>query len=224
MKTAEKLFTLAAVTLTLLASGCAENTTIPPGQPMTALPQRPIVQPTNGAIFQAGTRTLFEDRRARYVGDTLVVQIAEKTQASKGSSSSASRGADANLSVPLYTGLPGKTIIPNIGLTAKSGTDFKGQGESSSNNVFTGTMAATVIEVLPNGNLKVAGEKQVAINQGTEVIRVTGVVNPDFISGDNTVLSTQIADAHIEYTGKGYIDEAQRMGWLQRFFMSILPL
>lgn len=223
MKTAKKLFTFAAA-LALLASGCAENTTIPKGEPMTARPQRPIVQPTNGAIFQAGTRTLFEDRRARYVGDTLVIEIAENTQASKNSSSSASRAADQSLGVPTYAGLPGKTLMANLGIDAKSGTDFKGQGASSSNNVFTGTMAATVLEVLPNGNLKVAGEKQVAINQGTEDIRVTGIVNPDFISGNNSVLSTQIADAHIEYVGKGYISDAQKMGWLQRFFMSVLPL
>ena len=81
----------------------------------------------------------------------------------------------------------------------------------------------TVIEALANGNLLVSGEKQMAINQGNEYIRFSGVVNPDTISPSNTVQSTQVADARIEYKGSGAIAEAQQMGWLQRFFTIISP-
>ncbi|TPQ29858.1 flagellar basal body L-ring protein FlgH, partial [Cupriavidus pinatubonensis] len=88
---------------------------------------------------------------------------------------------------------------------------------------FNGTITVTVLEVLANGNLVVSGEKQLAINQGAEFIRFSGVVNPRTITGDNGVLSTQVADARIEYTAKGYIDEAQNMGWLQRFFLNVSP-
>ena len=89
---------------------------------------------------------------------------------------------------------------------------------------FSGTLTVTVDQVLVNGNLHVVGEKQIAINQGTEFIRFSGVVNPRTISGSNTVPSTQVADARIEYVGNGYINEAQNMGWLQRFFLNLSPM
>ena len=81
----------------------------------------------------------------------------------------------------------------------------------------------TVIEVYPNGNLLVSGEKQVAINQGNEFIRFSGVINPNTVTSANTVQSTQVADARIEYKGSGYIDETNTMGWLQRFFVAVSP-
>lgn len=80
-----------------------------------------------------------------------------------------------------------------------------------------------MIQLLANGNLRVVGEKQIAINQGTEYIRFSGVVNPRTINGNNTVNSMQVADARIEYVGDGYINEAQNMGWLQRFFLNVSP-
>jgi flagellar L-ring protein FlgH len=107
---------------------------------------------------------------------------------------------------------------------ANSANAFSGKGASSADNNFTGTITVTVIEVLPNGNLVVSGEKQVAINQGNEFIRFSGVVNATQISGANTVQSTQVADARIEYRANGYIDEAQVMGWLARFFLTFMPL
>ncbi|HPR08315.1 MAG TPA: flagellar basal body L-ring protein FlgH, partial [Denitromonas sp.] len=87
-----------------------------------------------------------------------------------------------------------------------------------------GTITCTVIEVYPNGNLLVSGEKQVSINQGNEFIRFSGVVNPNHVTTNNTVQSTQVADARIEYKGSGYINESQVMGWLQRFFLLLLPI
>ena len=82
----------------------------------------------------------------------------------------------------------------------------------------------TVVDVMPNGNLRVHGEKQIAINQGVEYIRFSGVIDPLKITGQNTVSSTAVADARIEYVGDGYINEAQHMGWLQRFFLNISPI
>ncbi len=103
------------------------------------------------------------------------------------------------------------------------GHEFSGKGDSASSNAFTGVITVTVIEVLGNGNLLVAGEKQIGINQGTEFIRFSGVVNPTSVVNNNTVSSTQVADARIEYRGTGYIDEAQTMGWLSRLFMTVSP-
>ena len=86
-----------------------------------------------------------------------------------------------------------------------------------------GTITVTVIDVYPNGNLLVSGEKMVAINQGNEFIRFSGVINPNNVTAANTVQSTQVADARIEYRGSGFIDESNTMGWLQRFFVAIMP-
>jgi flagellar L-ring protein precursor FlgH len=195
---------------------------------------RPVPSPApaeaNGSIYrgtqQAGGgyryMPLFEDRRPRNVGDTLVIVINEKTNASKKSSSGASRTGAVSASVPVVQGLPGKSF-QGASLSAESSNVFNGKGESQSNNDFTGTITVTVIEVLPNGNLLVSGEKQIGINQGSEFIRFSGVVNPATIVNGNTVSSVQVADARLEYRSNGYIDEAQVMGWLARFFLSFLP-
>ena len=210
-------------TLAILA-GCAS---VPPTnvhQPMTARPQpRGDVAANNGGIYQqSASRPLFEDRRARFVGDTLVVNIVENTQATIKGASSAQKTGSVNASVTALDGVPGKTF-QGLNASASSSDTFAGKGESGGSNVFTGTMTATVIEVLPNGNLLLSGEKQVAIGQGQEFIRVSGIVNPYQITAANTVNSSQMADARIEYKSSGYINEAQVMGWLARFFLTFLP-
>ena len=113
--------------------------------------------------------------------------------------------------------------IYNTNLSASGSNGFNGAGGASAANTFNGTLTVTVTGVLPNGNLEVSGEKQMLINQGNEFVRFSGVVNPTTISGTNTVFSTQVADAKIEYSAKGYIDESQQMGWLQRFFLNVAP-
>jgi flagellar L-ring protein precursor FlgH len=215
------------VLLALGAAVLAGCSSVPPTnvhQPMTARPApRPDNVSSNGAIFNAATsRPLFEDRRARYVGDTLTISITENTSASTNSSSSANRASSISASVPTVTGLPGKNF-QGIGLSAETENDFAGKGASAAKNVFTGTITVTVIEVLENGNLLVSGEKQVAIGQGQEYIRLSGVVNPTFISATNTIASSRVADARVEYKESGYISEAQVMGWLARFFLTFLP-
>lgn len=221
-----------AAAVCLAAAGC---NTVPPTQihqPMTARPApvpQPQLQASNGSIYQAaqtpsvyhGYRPLFEDRRARSVGDTLVIQINEKTAASKKSDSSAERNQNSTLGVSSLAGLPGKSFL-NSSLDASSANKFDGKGAATSNNDFIGTITVTVTEVLPNGNLLVSGEKQIGINQGSEFVRFSGVVNPSTITG-NAVSSSQVADARMEYRANGYLDEAQTMGWLNRFFLNVLP-
>jgi flagellar L-ring protein precursor FlgH len=202
-------------------------TTVPPTnvhQPMTARPApRPDAPAATGSIYQAGiSRTLFEDRRARYVGDTMTIAIAESTNAATKSNTKASRASSVSASVPTLTGLPGKSL-QGMGLSATGSNSLDGKGEAAANNVFTGNITVTVIEVLPNGNLLVSGEKQVSIGAGTEYIRLSGVVNPYYISAANTISSASVADARIEYKEAGVISEAQVMGWLARFFLTFLP-
>lgn len=221
---------LPVIALALL-SGCAAIYSTPPTavhQPMTAR-SAPSAQGStpNGAIFQTAQRAghvrpLFEDRRARYVGDTLTINLVERNAAQKASNANASRGSSISGGITSLSQVP---LTGLTGLNVEAGVDssFTGRGGSAANNAFNGTIAVTVIEVLPNGNLLVSGEKQVAINQGDEFIRFSGVINPDTVTAANTVQSTQVADARIEYKGSGYIDESQRMGWLQRFFVALLP-
>jgi flagellar L-ring protein precursor FlgH len=195
-------------------------------EPTTARPApAPQAVYVNGAIFneKVAFRPLFEDRRARYVGDTLVIQLNEKLQASRNGSSNASRKGDTAFDVPTITnGLLGKGY-QGTSAAASSSNTFEGKGATAADNLFTGTITVTVVEVLPNGNLVVSGEKQIGITQNSEALRFSGVVNPATILAGNTVTSTQVADARIDYQGSGYIDEAQIMGFLARFFLTILP-
>lgn len=222
---------LVLVPAVLAVAACA---VVPPSnvhQPMSArAPQQAAPLPNNGSIYQAqygsqlgySNRPLFEDRRARAVGDVLTISINEVTAATKKSNSAANRSDSTNMGVTALAGLPGKSLLGS-NLAASSAAKFSGEGESNSNNAFTGVLTVTVIEVLPNGNLLVSGEKQIGINQGSEFVRFSGVVNPATISSANAVSSTQVADARIEYRSNGYIDEAQTMGWLSRFFLNVLP-
>jgi flagellar L-ring protein precursor FlgH len=188
-------------------------------KPVTATP----VKPNDGAIFQAaGHRPLFEDPRARLRGDIITIAINEKNAASRTSSSTASKTNEMKAAVPTVSGLPGK-FIQGAALAGSSSNSFEGKGDTANENAFTGTITVTVVSVLPNGNLQVTGEKQIGINHNLEFIRFSGVINPVTLQAGNIVDSTKVADARLEYTGKGYIDEAQRMGWLSRFFMTFLP-
>ena len=206
-------------------AGCV--TTTPPTavhQPMTARPEpRNYAAPTNGAIYNvASARPLFEDRRARFVGDTITINIAEKTAASKISENKAERSHSVDMSVPTIVGMPFKGA-QGTALAADNSNKFGGKGQNNSSNDFTGTLTVTVIEVYPNGNLLVSGEKQIGLKEGEEFIRFSGVVNPNTITTSNAVQSTQVADARIEYKANGFIDSAQVMGWLGRFFLSFMP-
>ena len=203
-------------------------TSVPPTnvhQPMSVRPS-PRMEPVqaNGAIYQeSAARPLFEDRRARYVGDTITIRITENTSASSKSADKLDRSNSQKAALTAATGIAGKALPAEFGLTATSSTNFSGKGEASNNNAFTGSMTATVIDVYPNGNLLVSGEKQVAVGHEQEYVRVSGVVNPSFIDFSNMIDSSRIADARIEYKSAGQLSEGMSMGWLARFFLSVLP-
>lgn len=213
------------LSMPVLLSACVTNT--PPTavhQPMSIRPEpRQALGPTNGSIYNvASARPLFEDRRARFIGDVLTINIAETVQASKKGNTTAERSQSVNASVPVVAGLPFKGV-QGTALEASNSNKFSGKGENSSSNAFTGVITVTVIEVYPNGNLLVSGEKQIGLKEGEEFVRFSGVVNPNSITAANTVTSTQVADARIEYKANGFIDSAQVMGWLGRFFLSFMP-
>ncbi|TAN85484.1 MAG: flagellar biosynthesis protein FlgH [Gallionella sp.] len=230
-------------------AGCAGNPPTSVHQPMTAKPvEKKTVVPVDGAIFHAGIneRPLFEDKRARNVGDILTINIAEKMTGSRKSSGSSSYSNSIDAKIPtMTTNIPDTLVrgIPVVGVPAakllnklfsltgsavgETSNETSSKAAGSASEDLTGTIAVTVIDVLPNGNLLVSGEKQVALNQSDEFIRFSGVVNPTTISNLNAVQSTQVADAHIEYKNAGamneVINDARSLGFLGRFFLSVLP-
>ena len=216
-----------AVGLLALLSGCAAIQTTPPSavhQPMSVRPEAMATAlPANGAIYQTvQARPLFEDRRARRIGDTITINLVERNTAQKSANANATRNGNMSAGIGPINRLP-LSGLNGLELEADAESDFNGKGAAAANNVFNGTITVTVIDVYPNGNLLVSGEKMVAINQGNEFIRFSGVINPNNVTTANTVQSTQVADARIEYRGSGFIDESNTMGWLQRFFVAIMP-
>jgi flagellar L-ring protein precursor FlgH len=221
---------LGLLVLTLLA-GCA---TPPPATaiklPLNARPEAFAASSGNGAIFQSGNSqprpamALFEDRRARYVGDTLIVNLVEKTEAKRKSETTDERKANASFDIPSPTVLGRNASV--LGATtwepsASNKQEFKDNENNTSE--IKGAITVTVVEVLANGNLVVAGEKQVAINNDTEYIRLAGVVNPAQISTSNTVNSTQLANAQFESKNAQSLDKSQLGSMMARFFLTILP-
>ncbi|MBV7257017.1 flagellar basal body L-ring protein FlgH [Pacificimonas sp. WHA3] len=175
---------------------------------------------TGGAIFQASAyQALASGRQARQIGDILTVRLIERTRASK------SQGADASRSSSTAVTLPGAlpSFVPRDALEGGSSTDFDGSGSANQQNSLSGDITVTVADVLPNGVLKVRGEKRVQVSRGEEYIRLSGLVRPSDIGMDNSVPSTRVADARITYAGTGQVAAASKQGWLQRFFTSISP-
>ncbi len=192
-------------------------------------------QQLTGAIYQAGHEIiLFEDIKARRVGDVITIKLAERTNATKTAQTTATKDSSNQMDNPTLFGvspafaLPG--ALPLAAAAAKNtletrfGTKnaFNGKGDSKQSNSLTGDITVTVADVLPNGNLFVRGEKRLGLNQGNEYVRISGWVRPADIGSDNTVLSTRIADATISYAGDGQVADANKAGWLSRFFFSSL--
>lgn len=220
---------LVASALALLA-GCA---TPPPAtaikQPLSARPEAVPTQAANGAIFQAGNSqprpgmALFEDRKARYVGDTLVVNLVEKTEAKRKSETTDERKANASVDIPAPVVLGKTRGIQATTWEPSSSNKQEFKDNETNSNEIKGSITVTVVEVLANGHLVVAGEKQVAINNDTEYIRLAGVVNPAQITAGNSINSTQLANAQFESKNAQSIDISQAGSMLARFFLTVLP-
>lgn len=170
-----------------------------------------------GAIYQPNhALLLYENVRARQVGDLLTVRLVESTNASKSAATKTKKDTDVSIANPTLIGRP----FRNLDTSIASAQEFDGEGSSNQSNSLLGSITVTVADVLANGYLVVRGEKILSLNQGDERIRVSGIVRPADIQSDNSVLSTQLADASIAYGGRGVTDDANRMGWLARFFNS----
>jgi len=162
---------------------------------------------------------------ARLVGDTLTVQIVEKVSATQKSTSSIDKSGGVAAGVTAIPGIAANSFLPaRATLGATSSNTFAGKGSTENSNDFSGTITATVIEVLPNGHLIISGEKQIGVNHNVDVLRFSGQVDPRAIQTGNSVASAQIANVRIEQRGKGQQADAQGIGWLGRFFLNVLPI
>lgn len=215
---------LAPMLLPLALGACALDGSAPePGYAAVRPPPVPLAAaPANGAIYQAagGYSGLHEGLRARRVGDVLTVILVEDIATSKSNSAQTSRDGSASVTPP--SAGPLSFLNPESLKLASQGS-FKGNGNAAQRSTLDGVVAVTVSEVRPNRTALIVGERQMTLSQGREWVQFAGIVRLDDISADNTVLSSQVADARIYYSGKGAIQQASRPGWLSRFFNLIAP-
>jgi flagellar L-ring protein precursor FlgH len=215
----QSLRALAAVACLLLAS-CASRGAIGERQAID-LPQFPT-PPADGAIFHTGySAGLFDNTTARNVGDTVTVILQEATTAQKSSQTDTAKTTKDSLAAPTVLGnqvtIHGTPILSG---SLNNANSFTGSGDSKQSDSLVGAITVTVMKRLQNGNLLVQGEKYVDINQGSEYVRLQGIIRPIDIASDNTIPSSEVADARIAYGEKGALNDANRPGLLARFFNS----
>ncbi|CAD6877781.1 Flagellar L-ring protein FlgH [Methylomonas albis] len=220
-----KILLIAAIAL---MTGCD---TLPRRDPDFAPVQPADLRPpqqSNGAIYQAGyDMRLFEDHAARRVGDILTVTFDENTSATKQANSKASKNSDINIkgTAPTLFGVASEALLGHdLSSSFQYSTDrsTEGKGDAKQSNKLSGDISVTVVDVLPNGNLRVRGEKRVTLNDGSEYIRLSGIVRPIDISVANKLSSSKVADATIMYTGDGALADSNKPGWISRILSSPL--
>jgi flagellar L-ring protein precursor FlgH len=221
----------------LLVSGCATTPTasvVPAPETHLAAPASlyHAPAPAEGSLWTDAAPVLFLDQRARRVGDTVTVDIVENNSSSVGANTQADRTSSLDAGVPNLLGYirsleasnknlnqGGNSNLVSANLTSK----FQGKGSSDRSGKVTASIGARVTEVLPNGNLVIYGGRETKVNNEVQYIRVSGVIRPDDIGSDNRIQSVYIADAHIEYFGKGVLADQQQPGWLARALYKIWP-
>jgi len=194
-------------------------------------PQKKIGQNNTGTIWpgERGTNTFFSDGRATRIGDILTIKIVESTKSNEKATTDLKRtGANVNLGIPNFLGMEynqgGRGFIsPDKLVTATTKNDFKGEGETVRDGSIVATLSAKVVEVMPNGNLAVEGKREITLNNERKEMLLQGIVRPKDIAADNSVYSTQVADAKIILAGVGVISEKQSPGWFARMLDLFWP-
>lgn len=221
------LRTIIGVGFVVGLSGCAAVQEPQANDPYFAplqpeVPARQLVQ--NGSLFaQNYSNSLYSDNKARHEGDIITVVLKERTQASKNAKTEMKK--DSSTSFEPMIGLGGRnvSVAGNVlQFGADSASDYKGDAKADQSNSLVGDISVNVLQVLANGNLVIRGEKWLTLNTGKEYIRLTGVIRSEDVDVNNTVESTKIANARIEYSGTGATHGGQSPGWLSRFFNSPL--
>lgn len=215
---------LASLTVLVVLAGCSALPGPKPDDPAYA-PVEPLIEeppPANrGGIYRPGFgMSLFEDNRARRVGDILTVTLTERTVSSKSAESEISKENRIGLNAGTVLGDDVTFGDYNMGTDIQHNRDFQSEATADQRNQLQGSITVTVSRVLSNGLLEIRGEKWLTLNRGEEFIRLRGLVRPQDISPENSIPSTKVADVRIAYSGTGELAESNRQGWLSRFFSS----
>ena len=214
----------------LLTNGCTSS--LPKVVSTLTVPSLPPPK-TLGSLWQEenGRAYLYEDMRAMRVGDILTIKIVENHRGSKSADTSAERDSTIHNSLSGsgigYIGIPGLRIgaeaMRGLGIDASAANKFGGKGATNRQGTLTGTISVIVTEVLPNGDLRIEGRREVTVNSEKQMMTIAGIVRRVDVDTKNTVLSSAIADAKIVYSGLGVLDDVQRPGWLVRVLDWISP-
>jgi len=225
----KKLFTLLSIGLLVaVTTGCSNTIELskalpddPDFAPILPEEEEQLVVPS-GSLFKANyVNNIYSDSKAHRIGDIISVILSEKTQAKKNAKTELKKENEYNLGA--VTGLGGQAVTLN-GQALQAGFEqdsaFKGDSKSDQGNSLSGNISVHVLRVLQNGNLMIRGEKWITLNNGDEYIRLTGVIRSKDINSNNTVLSSKIANARIQYAGTGTFADMNEQGWLSSFFSS----
>lgn len=215
--------------VTMILPGCVAAPNVSGKLVVPALPP----PKTAGSLWQEenGRAYLYEDMRAMRVGDILTIKVVENVKGSKSADTATQRNSTLNNSLAGtgvgYIGLPGIRLGDEarrgFGIDASASNKFGGKGATSRADALTGTISSIVTEVLPNGDLRIEGRREVTVNSEKQLMSISGIVRRVDVDTKNTVFSTAIADAKIEYSGVGVLDEVQRPGWLVRVLNWVYP-
>ncbi|MGQ9812207.1 MAG: flagellar basal body L-ring protein FlgH [Dissulfurimicrobium sp.] len=225
------MFFIGGMLFAAVMYGCAETTQPqrPQASGLSSLYNIPVPQtpPMEGSLFSADREgSLYSDFRARNVGDVVTILIAENLKAANDTATQTQKGSTANLGLTGILGLifsKNSTVNPANAIGGSATDKYTGNGKSSRDASFTGTISARVVQVLPDGNLLIEGSRELKINAETHYLILSGVVRPKDLAPDNSVPSTRIADARIEYTGSGVLSDKQGPGWLVRLLDTVSP-
>lgn len=211
----------------LLLVGCAASPIQPryvENEPDYAPVIQQALQPppqANGAIWQdSATVGMFSDQTARRPGDIITVLLQENTRGSKSASAASSKSSEVGITSPNLFGSPVSVLGNDLSATVNGERSFNGSGSADQSNSLTGSISVTINEVYANGVLSVRGEKWITLNDGSELVRVSGLVRPEDIDANNQISSQKMADARITYSGTGSLATASQQGWLMSFFNS----
>ena len=219
--------TLIISLLSLAMVGCASRglpSNYQPNDPDFApVPAQNLAPPPSqdGSIWQTSYgMNLYGDKTAHRIGDLITIMLEESTKSKKSSKAATSKNSSTEIAAPTVFGGPVSLFGNTLDANLSGNSTFNGSGSADQSQSLQGAITVTVADVLPNGTLRVRGEKWMTLNTGSELIRVNGLVRPEDISLDNTVSSQKLADAQIIYSGTGAMADASSQGWMSRFFTS----
>lgn len=226
-----RLLLLSLVVLALNGCGTLSTAKYAPEVPIASQPLPPAPSPQEGSLWTGRHQNgLVADSRPCNVGDLVTISITETAKASGIASTKTNKDSGVKVGITSLFGLSlpmkafsNKDVNVDTALEGTVGNVSNGQGKTERQSSFTSYLTARVIQVLPNQNLMIQGQRHMRINNETEVVTLTGIVRPQDIDRNNIVPSTKVADARVMISGVGVVSDKQKVGWFQRIFDHVWP-